>query len=89
MLDKKLLKPCPFCGGRAKVYAGEDGTAVICVICGAETKRFKDYRKTNLDQMYWSSNKGSAFEKAVYSWNTRETDTDKFVRGLMREETEG
>lgn len=28
-------KPCPFCGGEALVYCGEDGWGVWCTKCGA------------------------------------------------------
>ena len=75
------LKPCPFCGSRAKVYAGEEGLAVICVNCDAKTHYFKDEFKTNGDRLIWSAER-EALSKAVYSWNTRETDTRKFMKGF-------
>lgn len=30
------LLPCPFCDGPADIFDGYEGTAVICVDCGAE-----------------------------------------------------
>ena len=42
---KAKLKPCPFCGGKARVQGHEfigygDTFGVVCLNCGAETRQF-------------------------------------------------
>ena len=65
-MSKIELKPCPFCGGEAGIYANE-GVVVICKKCGAMSKRFTDvYLKGGLTC--------NAVDSAVESWNRRTVD---------------
>ena len=68
------LKPCPFCGGKARLFVN-GGVRVICSKCYAGTKSLTD-------NMGYESN---AVETVVEAWNRRageedkhETDLDKF-----------
>lgn len=54
------LKPCPFCGGKARLFVS-DGVRVICSKCYAGTKILTD-------NMEYSSN---ATETVVEAWNRR------------------
>ncbi len=69
----KELKPCPFCGGRAKVYKGHSlyadkiPTCIFCTKCGAQTLLCR-------------------LEQAPKLWNTRtETPTQKRIEELEAE----
>lgn len=62
------LKPCPFCGGVAKVHTSvncctEITCFVACEKCGCQTTVFVD---VDYDGMFLC--------KAVESWNRRKTD---------------
>lgn len=72
--NKKYLKPCPFCGGKAylekKFRAFIDGESarvafVRCKQCNARSGRVKlsDYGRT--------SSSGEANKKVVDAWNRR------------------
>ena len=61
------LKPCPFCGGKAKIYATTTGTCpnhakhyCYCGKCFASGKSFSDFE-----------NDGSSVFKAIEAWNRR------------------
>lgn len=54
------LKPCPFCGGKARLFAN-DGVRVICSKCYVGTMILKD-------SMVCESN---AVEMVVEAWNRR------------------
>lgn len=59
------LKPCPFCGGKAKIFAFSDGgICVKCLYCWCQTHTWSDYSISEAE-------KESAFERAVDSWNRR------------------
>lgn len=67
------LKPCPFCGGRAKVYKGHSlyadkiPTCIFCTKCGAQTLLCR-------------------LEQAPKLWNTRtETPMQKRIEELEAE----
>lgn len=58
------LKPCPFCGGPARIEsAGESSYRVVCSGCGARSGRIFVKR--------WHSTKFVAQGKAAQLWNTR------------------
>lgn len=65
MTIKRELKPCPFCGGKAKLEAFRHGAkqhdyaSVHCEACGA-------YIKHEIDVEY------SAVDRCVNEWNRRE-----------------
>lgn len=54
------LKPCPFCGGKARLFVC-DGVRVICSKCYAGTKILTD----NI------AYESSAVETVVEAWNRR------------------
>lgn len=61
------LKPCPFCGGKAKIYASTIGVSVKCMNCYAQTE-------TYIDMCYANCRKENATEHAVDAWNQRQSD---------------
>ena len=74
------LKPCPFCGSEAKLYVSECGVCVMCTGgfkkgCGCKTSWYRDdYYLSGLDDWNdWSKAKKTAVDKAIESWNRRET----------------
>lgn len=54
------LKPCPFCGGEARLFVN-DGVRVLCTKCRASSKILVD------SECY----KTSAVEKVIEAWNRR------------------
>ena len=68
------LKPCPFCGGNAEIFCGDDGVAVICTChdCKARTDWYRDFSPiTGLDS--WKKGK-TAVKRAIEVWNRRATE---------------
>ena len=62
-MDK--LKPCPFCGGEAKIFAySEGGICVKCMRCYCQTAALSDYSISD-------AQKSNAFEIIVKAWNRR------------------
>jgi len=60
------LKPCPFCGGEAKVFAFNDGgICVKCMECYCQTQVRTDMCIADAQKH------GSAFERCVEDWNKR------------------
>lgn len=55
------LKPCPFCGGEAKVTVGNFWAWVKCTECQTATKPFE----------IENGNKEKAMQEAVELWNRR------------------
>jgi len=65
MDNQTELKPCPFCGGKAKQLSGGLlKSLVICTSCGCQTMPYYN----TID--YYGKTK-SAEEKATYTWNRR------------------
>lgn len=58
-----LLKPCPFCGGKASLFV-ENGVRVLCQKCRAQTSPLKDMIS---DSGVW----GNATEAVITAWNRR------------------
>ena len=54
------LKPCPFCGGEARLFVN-DGVRVLCTKCRASSEIL-------VDSEYY---KTSAVEKVIEAWNRR------------------
>lgn len=54
------LKPCPFCGGKARLFVG-DGVRVICSKCYVGTRILTDSMEYESDDV----------ETVVESWNRR------------------
>lgn len=64
------LKKCPFCGGKAAVFA-HNGVKVLCLTCGAQTDSHIDFmartgRCTN----------AVAVKQVVDAWNRRVRDDE-------------
>lgn len=57
------LKPCPFCGEKAHLFANED-IRVICPNCGASTRIL-------VDSMGSRGVTGNATQTVVNAWNKR------------------
>ena len=66
------LKPCPFCGGKARLFVG-NGVRVICSKCYAGTRILTD-------NMEYESN---AVEMVVEAWNRRADAAEK-VAGIFK-----
>ena len=63
-----VLKPCPFCGGRAVLFV-EHGVQVMCLSCGVGTSIRTDtvYRKgTSQERIVTSS-----VDNVIEEWNRR------------------
>lgn len=61
------LKPCPFCGGKARIYASELGIRVMCTGCCCQTGTYTDF-----DHFFWEdANNKDALEIIVERWNRR------------------
>lgn len=60
------LKPCPFCGGRARLFV-DGGVRVICSKCSVGTMNLTD-------SILYESN---AVETVVATWNRRADNGDK------------
>lgn len=60
MLD---LKPCPFCGGKARLFVN-GGVRVVCTRCYVSTRVLKDELESA----------SSAVELSVEAWNRRAGD---------------
>lgn len=56
------LKPCPFCGGKAKLQQG------LTWLIGCETRGYIGYRPYSLDRDYETA------REAASAWNRRSTD---------------
>lgn len=65
-LNMDELKPCPFCGGKAYLFAN-DGVRVICAKCRAASRRLVDAMGTDAPF-------GNAVKSVIESWNRRATD---------------
>lgn len=55
------LKPCPFCGGEAKISHESEGVLVRCQKCGATSGWIDEYLETE----------DSGVKKAIGLWNRR------------------
>lgn len=63
------LRPCPFCGGEAILYASpEGGICVMCWKCGAKTSIRSDH--------LGFSKPTNATKSVIEDWNRRATDDE-------------
>ena len=77
-MPSPTLKPCPFCGGEAELFAGGDEyelwAKVECAECNASIVESSDYIDRDADAL---------IDEAVAAWNRRagegETPTGKGV----------
>lgn len=73
MSDKQelRLKPCPFCGGEARIFVpGDGGICVKCTKCQCQTPYRDDIRPTNI-------NYGFSLEEVIDIWNKRQNEERK------------
>lgn len=63
-----VLKPCPFCGGKAVLFV-ENGVHVICLSCGVRTSSTADriYQKGVSQEKIATS----SVEQVIEEWNRR------------------
>lgn len=63
-----VLKPCPFCGGKAVLFV-ENGVQVVCLSCGVRTssKVNRVYQKGVSQEMVATS----SVDKVIEEWNRR------------------
>jgi len=57
------LRPCPFCGGKAVLFAN-DSIRVLCPDCGASSKILSD-------AIYGFGVSGNATASVIEAWNRR------------------
>ena len=62
-MSKSILKPCPFCWGKAVVHVN-DGVRVVCTECGATSKCLVDGYSQGRPM-------GSAVHSVIEAWNRR------------------
>lgn len=62
------LKPCPFCGGQAKLYVNS-GVRVICNNCKCQTPIIRDGE-------YSTGVGGTAVSRVIKKWNKRVNEDD-------------
>lgn len=75
MMDKETvkrinmdLKPCPFCGSEAKIYAYPgNGVCVMCTECHIQTLPMSDYCIGDWKKPYYTD----AVSQAIEAWNRR------------------
>lgn len=60
------LRPCPFCGGGARLFV-DDGARVLCIKCHATTKIL-------VDSEYDGEVRSNAVGDVIKAWNRRVTD---------------
>lgn len=70
MQEIAKLKPCPFCGGKAKIYNRGDACHVHCTVCKATSATW--YNGADYSCKY--------LLKAIQEWNNREITPDVIDR---------
>ena len=72
--DIAELKPCPFCGGVARLLVLSKGVKVMCTECDCQTDTYDDsnpfYGLDSWRDIKWPN----AVEKAIEAWNRRSED---------------
>lgn len=65
------LKPCPFCGRKARLFCDDLGVAVVCTNeeCRCRTDWYKDFSPVYGMDRWRKGN--TAIEHAVEVWNRR------------------
>ena len=69
------LKPCPFCGSKAKLFVGDGGVCVMCTAafskdCGCRTSWYDDASGV-YGMNDWRDNSKTAVDRAIEAWNRR------------------
>lgn len=64
------LKPCPFCGGSARLLVLRKGVNVMCTECDCQTRIENDCNPIS-GLSPWREGRINAVEKAIEAWNRR------------------
>ena len=63
-----VLKPCPFCGGKAVLFV-EHGVQVVCLSCGVRTSSIAD--KTFQKGISQERIATDSIDRVIEEWNRR------------------
>ena len=77
------LKPCPFCGSKARLFVGYDGVCVMCTAafskdCGCQTSWYDDASSV-CGTNGWRKNSKTAVDRAIEAWNRRAGEQDDSI----------